>query len=537
MPSSSSAPGRNRHESRHEPRSARQSTTERASPPRKHLVGVRAAVEELKLFGAWRLWLRDLHRNAPALTTSLIVHAVLLALLALFTLTPPIEDLIPNLLASTDDHEDPIEKLEENLEVQQEIQVDDKVSEIVETDVVKETAEIASFNDTPAAAISVDTSEFGLEHAPKRALMNKLGSTTGQGFEGRGEAARKARVLSEGGTAGSETAVGQALKWLVEHQMADGGWNFNHGVNNKHAGPVNDPGHERSTSGATAMALLPFLGAGQTHREGKYQETVQRGLYYLGRQMKVSPNGGDLSGLEGGNLYSHGLAAIALCEAYAISQDKALAAPAQQAINYIVYAQDKTGGGWRYRPGEPGDTSSFGWQLMALKSGHLAYLDVPPKTIAGAIHFLDSVQGGSGARFGYLGPGDGPATTAIGLLCRMYLGAPKDQRGLEAGVAFIGELGPSKNNMYFNYYATQVMHHWGGAPWKKWNEAMREQLIATQVERGTHSAEKGSWWTPGQQHGDAGGRLYETSLSTMTLEVYYRHMPLYRQAVGEQKDF
>jgi len=78
--------------------------------------------------------------------------------------------------------------------------------------------------------------------------------------------------------------------------------------------------------------------------------------------------------------------------------------------------------------------------------------------------------------------------------------------------------------MYYNYYATQVLHHFGGPHWKRWNEVMREQLINTQDKAGH---ERGSWG--GRDHYiGSGGRLYVTSLSIMTLEVYYRHMPLYR---------
>jgi hypothetical protein len=505
---------------------------------RKRAVGVREELQELKEVGAFGLWLRGLVESTPGLTTSFIIHAVLLILLALITLTPDVEKIIPNLLALTEsDKEEEIEKLDENIEIMDDVQVDTEVSEVVETEVIKEEMEISSFNEAPAAPISVETSDFGLEHAPKNNLLNKMGSTTGKGFDGRGEAARKAMVASGGGSAGSEAAVGHALKWIMEHQMADGGWNFNHGINNKHVGPVNNPGTEKSTAGATAMALLPFLGAGQTHKEGKYKDTVQRGLYYLGKQMKVTANGGDLTGLEGGSLYCHGLAAITMCEAYALTQDKSLAVPAQQTINFIVYAQDKTGGGWRYSPGQPGDTSVVGWQLMALKSGHLAYLDVPPKTIAGAINFLNLVQSDSGSKYGYTGPGGGPATTAVGLLCRMYLGWKQDNGALQNGVDFLSRTGPQKANMYFNYYATQVLHHWGGDPWKKWNDVMRDQLVNSQVQGGTYTAEKGSWWTVGQSHGERGGRLYETSLSCMTLEVYYRHMPLYRQNAAQGEEF
>ena len=274
------------------------------------------------------------------------------------------------------------------------------------------------------------------------------------------------------------------------------------------------------------MALLPFLGAGQTHMEGEYKETIRRGLYFLGSQMQMSPNGGNLMG-QGGSMYCHGLAAICLCEAYALTQDKALMVPAQQSLNFIIYAQDRTGGGWRYSPQTPGDTSVVGWQIMALKSGHLAYLQVPKQTIAGAINFLNLVQQDSGSKYGYTGPGAGPATTAVGLLCRMYLGWKKEEPALQRGVQWMSQRGPARNNMYYNYYATQVMHHYGGDEWKKWNAVMRDQLVDSQITKGDFRAEKGSW-TPTGGHGDRGGRLYETAMCTMTLEVYYRHMPLYK---------
>ena len=46
-------------------------------------------------------------------------------------------------------------------------------------------------------------------------------------------------------------------------------------------------------------------------------------------------------------MYSHGLATIALCEAYGLSKDLTLRSAAQMAVNYIVNAQNKTDGGWR----------------------------------------------------------------------------------------------------------------------------------------------------------------------------------------------
>jgi hypothetical protein len=230
-------------------------------------------------------------------------------------------------------------------------------------------------------------------------------------------------------------------------------------------------------------------------------------------------------------MYSHGLAAIALTEAYAMTRDRGLYGPAQQALNFICYAQDPVGGGWRYQPRQAGDTSVVGWQLMALKSGHMAYLRVPPITIQRASRFLDSVQANNGANYGYTHPGEGPGTTAIGLLCRMYLGWPKDHPALERGVRWLVERGPSKTDMYYNYYATQVLRHMEGDLWKKWNNEIRDWLVNTQVREGH---ERGSWWVNGGHQTDKGGRLYVTCMATMILEVYYRHMPIYRKQSIEE---
>jgi hypothetical protein len=106
----------------------------------------------------------------------------------------------------------------------------------------------------------------------------------------------------------------------------------------------------------------------------------------------------------------------------------------------------------------------------------------------------------------------------------MLLGWPRGERALVRGVSWLETQGPHPNDMYFNYYATQVMHHFGGSPWDHWNRQMRDSLIKTQAQQGHES---GSWYFPGDEHGKVGGRLYATCLAAMTLEVYYRYLPIY----------
>jgi hypothetical protein len=90
-------------------------------------------------------------------------------------------------------------------------------------------------------------------------------------------------------------------------------------------------------------------------------------------------------------------------------------------------------------------------------------------------------------------------------------------------------------NIYFWYYATQLLHNMQGPLWWQWNAQVRDLLILTQND--TKGCAQGSWdpvlrlpdgtvlrdvW------GQRAGRLFQTSLALLTLEVYYRYLPIYQ---------
>ena len=391
------------------------------------------------------------------------------------------------------------------------------------------TPENAGPSTQPAAPpIAKNDSQSGLAAsppAPGRANENDLSSRKGN--------ARRELLIKYGGSDNSEAAVMAALKWLAAHQMADGSWSLQPETHMRCRGQCGNPGSmTQARVAATSLALLPFLGAGNTHQEGRYKQNVRSAVYFLMHQIQKTRAGGALNEPSGA-MYSHGLASIALCEAYAMTHDRALAEPAQAVVNFICFAQDPMGGGWRYQPQTPGDTSVSGWQIMALKSARMADLNVPARVIGGASRFLDSVQSAGGARYGYTGPDNLPSMSAIGLLCRMYLGWRQDTPALKQGVEELAALGPNMNDLYFTYYATQVLRHWGGPLWEKWNAALRDPLVALQSHAG-HEA--GSWYIEkGDVGSRVGGRLYCTSLATMILEVYYRHMPLYTRKTTHEE--
>lgn len=469
---------------------------------------------------SWRQWLAttSIRCYLSSFGLSLAIHLAVLLVLSIVYMTlqrPPTLGLVISMANVVDD--EPLTMIE--IEPTQ-ILPGEVAPDVLEAYEKSTTVEVPQVDDLIAgepepAGDSYHKPDEGILR-PETLLMGRPG--TGGGLEGRSDEVRAALVGPRGGTPASEAAVAKGLAWLAAHQRPNGSWNFDH-RSDLCDGLCRDPGTATTTTGATALVLLPFLGAGYTHEKGPYQETVKKGLYYLQGQMRQTPHGGDFMQ---GTMYAQGMTAIAFCEAYAMSGDKDLRPFAQEAIDFICYAQH-TAGGWRYFPHQPGDTTVFGWQFMALKSASLAKLEVPSPVIDGAMRYLDSVQTENGAKYGYLHAGSDPTPTAVGLLSRMYLGWPQDHPSLKKGVEHLAKIGPSKEDMYFNYYATQVLHHYDGPQWEPWNTNLREYLIKTQA---TTGHENGSWFFP-DKHGLSGGRLYTTAMCVMILEVYYRHMPIY----------
>lgn len=475
-------------------------------------------------------------RDSPSWLVSAITHLVIVLVLATWMLPNKEEDKIPIVSVNPNVSEEDLEEL--TIEPLEEIKLD--VTEATTFDAQPDTPNISDqpmvseAMDVDAAAPSVEVTDLSVGPPVNAGLMTKLGAVGGSGLVGRGKAARSALVASGGGSPDSERAVAMALKWLAAHQLPDGGWSYNHALAPSCQGKCDTTGEPvEARNAATAMGLLPFLGAGQTHMEGEYKQVVQAGLTYLINTEKPSQQGGSWAE-GGGTMYSHGLASIVMCEAYGMTRDERLHAPAQAAIYYIMNVQDKVSGGWGY--GGPGrDTSVAGWQIMALKSADMAYLEVWPNSIRGIDNVLNLVSADSGASYGYTSPGRGTATTAVGCLARLYVGKhfgwTKDSEPLQRAMETMMEAGPS-GNLYRDYYAAQFVFQMTGAKgdkWEKWNTAMRDGLIKGQDQNG-HQA--GSW-----RAGYAHGRLMNTCLSTLILEVYYRHMLIAKDDAVQEHEF
>jgi hypothetical protein len=341
---------------------------------------------------------------------------------------------------------------------------------------------------------------------------------------------RTAAAAARGGTEETERAVQAALEWLVRNQSSDGRWNAaRHGAGSgsaatgQHAATVG----ARSDHGVTGLALLAFLGAGTTHRDGPHAVAVAKGIGMLAQRQRADGSlAGDAEFFAA--LYCHGMASIAVAECYALTGDEALRPVLERAVTHTLAMQHPHTGGWRYAAGDRGDTSQLGWQVMLLASARNAGLTGFERAEARAGTFLQSVASGAARGLAAYRPGERPsvAMTAESLFCRLLLGMPADHPSAAESLGLLAASPPTaaNYNSYTWYYATLASFHAGGSQWDAWNARLQTALLPLQHRTG--GPLDGSW-DPDRVWGGHGGRVYATALSALTLEVYYRHLPLH----------
>lgn len=451
-------------------------------------------------------------QETPSWMVSLVVHVALILLLALIPLSGQVGSTLSLIIG-----------VGEDAEPGDELSVFEATTDSLEV--------TESSDPTTAMAEPSVMNLMPEDFAPK---LDKPDLTANisikNGLKGRTGAMKGALLKAYGGTQGTEDAVALGLQWLARNQRPDGSWSL--------VGPFSEGGITENKPAATAMAMLAFMGAGNTHETGQYSERLEKAIMFL---MKLQNAEGFFAEKAAGNqqTYAHAQCTMAICELYGMTGDEKLRDVAQKAVRYCEKAQAKNGG-WRYQPREGGDTSVTGWYVMALISARMAGLDVDSEVLERVHQFLDTVQRKGrtnevnldGERYAYQSYSTPtPAMTAEGMLCRLYLGwdtkDPRIMGGADLLVSNPMALDEGRISFYYWYYATTTLHHMGGQAWAEWNESMKVVLPKLQVKIGK---EAGSWPTGQDAHAAAGGRLYSTCFALYCLESYYRHLPLSEMA-------
>jgi hypothetical protein len=387
----------------------------------------------------------------------------------------------------------------------------------VEPAAARASADDQAFDDTPPEQSPSSSAAAASEPMPAN-----VPGTTVSDFANRVGQSKRLALLQTGGDESTEAAVEAALRFLAADQRPDGSWDpstsgagretLTLGTDRKGAG-------RRATTGITGLALLSMLGAGNTHQQGPFADNVRRGLTYLILHQK--PDGslaGEADVYESN--YCHGMAAMAMCEAAAMTGDASAVDSAAAAVAYTMATQHPVTGGWRYVRGDPGDLSQLGWQAMVLDAGRLAGVPTTERSFVLTGRFLRSVRGGHQGGLAAYRPGEGPTRTmtAEALATRLLLGEQVPQNELrEAEDYLLRQLpGVGRDNYYGWYYTSLALHQLQDDAWQTWNTAMKKHLLARQSASGS--------WPTDSEWGGYGGRIYTTAMGALCLEVYYRHL-------------
>jgi hypothetical protein len=356
---------------------------------------------------------------------------------------------------------------------------------------------------------------------------------------------RENLVARGGGGSGTEDAVRSALRWLARHQAADGSWgSASFSLHCPKDSTCSGFGARDYDVGVTALSLLAFLGAGYSHlsrdeipdpviagRRHRFGEVVRGAVKWLLAQQDPD---GCFGPRRGNYMYNHSIAALAISEAFGMTNGSMLAGPAQKGIEYLAAAQNP-GKGWRYqeRSGD-NDTSVTGWAVMALKSAEISGLPFPKECYHGARSWLDQVTEGTYGRAGYTrSPAYGRdrwlSPTAIAIMSRIFMDKDRSDPRLSTGCDQLLKNKPLQQkgsiDYYYWYYASLALFQFDGptgTKWRAWNEDMKSALVPHQ-NRIMSGCRSGSWEPDDLWGRHSGGRVYSTAINALTLEVYYRY--------------
>jgi hypothetical protein len=352
-------------------------------------------------------------------------------------------------------------------------------------------------------------------------------------------------VKRAGGSKESEAAVAAGLAWLAAHQCADGRWDVDgFAAECARSSGNDDPEHEacpgfgeseHGDPGVTGLALLAFLGAGNTLHAGPHRQVVRRGVAYL---QGVQGERGIIGPAEGHYMYNHAIATQALAEAHVLSvPTPSLRNSVRRALEQLEQAQ-RPNGGWRYTvEGKDADTSVTAWCVQALVTAQRCGLEVPESCLTAADAWLVSVTDTRTGVVGYRSPGDPGARLldardrfpnqgamiGAGILSRVLLGTSPRNRLIKLGrlqiKEFLPEWGPPKLDLYGWYYNSHALVQVGGPVRKPYARALLKALLPNQE---TEGGLAGSW-PPVGPWGSQGGRVYSTAMAVLCLESCYRY--------------
>jgi hypothetical protein len=497
-------------------------------PPPDHLVFQH---QHLMVEETFEDQMRAAFKSAPWIGVSALIHLAIILILMQFDYGPS-SRADQAAIQATMENED-VEVLEPPPEPPPPEEPEKEVEEIIEEPVVSDEVE----------QDEVETDTRTPLNAPfeGRGTNDVIGVGGGAGGFGGGKYGR--RGAGKGGGRASQKAVELGLEWLKNHQDTQGFWDCDGFQAQCKTNQCDGKGNALNDVGCTGIALLAFLGAGNTMTTGRYKKVVASGLKYL--QSVQDPDTG-LIGTNSGQhfMYGHSLASLAMIEGYYLSRLPVLKGPAQKSLDFISRSRNPYKA-WRYAfpPDGDNDVSVSGWMLFALFAGKDAGLSVDDSAIKDGMAFIEEMTDPTTFRTGYHEKGSysarepedqdkwpaeqTEAMTSVACLLRVFNHEDPDTAPALKGAQNLimarlpkWDEAAGSIDYYYWYYGSYAMFQIGGRSWDQWSRAMENTVVSHQR---TSGDETGSWDPQVDPWGDNGGRVYSTAINTLCLEVYYRY--------------
>ncbi len=283
--------------------------------------------------------------------------------------------------------------------------------------------------------------------------------------------------------------VGDGIAWLARQQHADGYW-------------VEVPGDSstRVSDAESALAVLAFLGNGETTASGPHREVVLKGVVHLSRRFREPSDSWELA---------DAIAATALLESQALTADPRFAAAVAPMIARIekYYAQFAS----------DADPETVFWSAMALLSARQGGAEIDKEIFGALVRHLSYEPHSDGMSV--------DSVRAASLFLRLLSGGSRDDedvKSLAESIRAAGEAS-SGSDVALMHLGSYALFQFGGPSWAEWRTRTLAPFLGQQIEGGNAD---GSWDPPVSF---VGTRVGATAHGVLGAEVSFR----YARVTGE----
>ncbi|MCB9911202.1 MAG: terpene cyclase/mutase family protein [Planctomycetes bacterium] len=307
------------------------------------------------------------------------------------------------------------------------------------------------------------------------------------------------------------------------------------------------PGDNHAPVGITALAALAWIGGGSNLTRGPYMEELGRAIdYLLDGQVQDGERKGYFTqtGDQVSQTHGHGLATLALAQAFTISPRSARGARIELALRSAcdrILAAQGVDGGWYYTPTpsvqqEGSVTVALVWALRGAKD---AGIYIPVEPIDRAVAYVKSLQqAGGGFQYSATRPNTSVALTAAAL-STLHATGTYEGKEIDEGYAYIwrelagrdiaGESGREERvafPFYERLYLAQALYqHKDLTHFWNWSNPLREELIRSQEPDGSWSDRRmdpSGAWVQNQY-----GKSYATAVNCLVLSIPHSTLPIF----------